>query len=153
MQSSVTRSKLKRLDKLLVFHEIEAVHDVNAALLGEDECVVHELDQRSNSGNVVVRIGSTDLSVNSMTEDRGRKKIERAEVGNLFGGRILNDESLNNTLDGTNPVANISLIEVNGKGEILEIGAQQGGDFRNILFAHLTDTSSLGSLLEENRNC
>ena len=149
VESSVTRSKLESFDEILVIHKIEAVHDVHAVLLGKNESIVHKLSQGSLSGNVVVRIGSAHFLVDGMTENRGREDVERAEIGDLLCSRIFNDVSIDDSLNGADPVKHISFIEVHVEREFLEVGAQQLGNLRDIFGSHFANSSGLGSLYQD----
>lgn len=146
VQGTVTSAEFEWFEECAVFHEIKTVHDVNAALLGENECVVHELDEWGDSGDVVVGVCGTDFSVDGVTQDSRGEVIEGAKIGDFLGGRIFHHVRLHNAGMRENPVLDVSIIKVNGKGELFEVFGEKDGNLRNVFFAHLTNAGRLGFL-------
>lgn len=143
---AVSGSKLEGVDEFLVVHEIEAVHDVYAVQLSENESIVHELCEWGGSGDVVVAVGSSDFLVDGVAENSGWEDVEGAEVGDFVGGRVFYDVGLDNILVGCNPVLDVLLVEVDGERELLKVLAEQNGDLRDVFFAHLSDSRGFGLL-------
>ena len=64
---------------------------VELVALGEDEGVVHQLEQRRGVMEVVVRVRGEEGLVLVVAENRGGQRVEGDHVGDLFGAWLLDD--------------------------------------------------------------
>merc|ERR1712137_791632 len=63
LQETITNTKLKLFQEVLILHDIECIKYIKLFALSEDQSILHELMQRHRCGNIPIGVSSLQKSI------------------------------------------------------------------------------------------
>ena len=130
------------LDEAML-EDLSHIEDIEVVLLGEDECVPHQELQAVlviAKGEVVIGVGSIELIVVWVVQDRRVQCIEGDEVADMTRAWILDNPRVDDLLTRNEEVSYFILREANvNRIILLEVLVDGIGDLGHVSLGHLAE--------------
>jgi len=142
LEVSITNTELELLDEVGIIHQIQSIEDIKVKLLGEDECVTHELIEFACGGDVVIGVGRFEGIVLWVTNDGGRERVETAEIGDLT--RIIGDDiCVDDAIPRHEPILELCEAEDRMEAELIKVVVEELTGRLGVLHLHRADALEL----------